>query len=140
MKPQESKNGRGLFVVGVSCFILAILATAFLGHSLSQIETERILDNEARAVAAIRKLGTEIVAMVATDNRPTLPLESLHSPGYVLHVDGDPFAKGIPHYSITAIPVSRGKSGRRSFFADESGVIRAHSDGTKPGPTSPPLH
>ena len=42
-------------------------------------------------------------------------------------------------YTITAIPVTEGRSGIRSFFTDQTGVIHANPNAGPPSATDPPL-
>lgn len=45
---------------------------------------------------------------------------------------------GAPHYKVTADPVRRGQTGMRSFYTDDSGVIRWSTEGPATA-DSPPL-
>jgi hypothetical protein len=46
---------------------------------------------------------------------------------------------GASGYTLTADPVRRGKTGRRSFYTDQSGVIRFSGNGESATANSPPL-
>ncbi|HUL17548.1 MAG TPA: hypothetical protein VLV88_16240 [Terriglobales bacterium] len=46
-------------------------------------------------------------------------------------------APGVTAYVIHADPVSRGKTGQRSFFTDETGVIRSNQDGVATKDSAP---
>ncbi len=46
---------------------------------------------------------------------------------------------GASGYSVTADPVRRGSTGRRSFYTDQTGVIRSSNDGESATADSPPL-
>ncbi|MFZ0522396.1 MAG: DUF4190 domain-containing protein [Candidatus Acidiferrales bacterium] len=46
---------------------------------------------------------------------------------------------GASGYSVTADPVRRGSTGRRSFYTDQTGVIRYSNDGESATADSPPL-
>jgi hypothetical protein len=48
-------------------------------------------------------------------------------------------AGGASGYALTANPVQRGTSGRRSFYTDQSGVIRFSGNGESATANSPPL-
>jgi hypothetical protein len=48
-------------------------------------------------------------------------------------------AGGASGYTVTADPVQRGTSGRRSFYTDQSGVIRFSANGESATADSPPL-
>ena len=45
---------------------------------------------------------------------------------------------GVPHYKVTADPVRRGQTGMRSFYTDDTGVIRWSMEGPATA-DSPPL-
>jgi type IV pilus assembly protein PilA len=45
---------------------------------------------------------------------------------------------GVPHYKITADPMRRGQTGRRSFYTDDTGVIRWSTEGPATA-DSPPV-
>ena len=46
---------------------------------------------------------------------------------------------GASGYSVTADPLRRGSTGRRSFYTDQTGVIRYSNDGESASADSPPL-
>jgi type II secretory pathway pseudopilin PulG len=46
---------------------------------------------------------------------------------------------GASGYTLTADPVQRGTNGMRSFFTDQTGVIRVSNNGEPPTADSPPL-
>jgi type II secretory pathway pseudopilin PulG len=46
---------------------------------------------------------------------------------------------GASGYSVTANPLQRGSTGRRSFYTDQTGVIRYANDGESATAVSPPL-
>jgi type IV pilus assembly protein PilA len=48
-------------------------------------------------------------------------------------------AGGASGYSVTADPIERGASGQRSFFTDQSGLIRYSTDGQSATADSPPI-
>lgn len=45
---------------------------------------------------------------------------------------------GAPHYKVTALPLRRGQTGMRSFYTDDTGVIRVSTEGPATA-DSPPL-
>jgi prepilin-type N-terminal cleavage/methylation domain-containing protein len=49
-------------------------------------------------------------------------------------------AVGVASYTATAQPGVPGSSGIKTFFVDESGVIRFQGDGTNADATSPPMN
>ena len=46
---------------------------------------------------------------------------------------------GASGYTVTADPIQRGTTGQRSFFTDQSGIIRVSNDGESATADSPPL-
>jgi type IV pilus assembly protein PilA len=46
---------------------------------------------------------------------------------------------GASGYTVTADPIQRGTTGQRSFFTDQSGLIRVSNDGDSATADSPPL-
>ena len=49
-------------------------------------------------------------------------------------------AGGASGYSVTADPLQRGTAGQRSFFTDQTGVIRWSAEEESANADSPPLH
>ncbi len=49
-------------------------------------------------------------------------------------------AAGVVTYTITAVPVVVGSTGQRSFFTDDSGVIRANPTGAAPTVADLPIN
>jgi hypothetical protein len=59
--------------------------------------------------------------------------------GYIFtYVAGASDANGnVLSYSVTAEPASRGTTGQRGFYTDQSGVIRANATGTATAASTP---
>jgi len=53
--------------------------------------------------------------------------------------NGTPVCNSVLSYTITAIPLTVGGTGNRSFFTDETGVIRYDPTGAAPSVASSPL-
>lgn len=51
-----------------------------------------------------------------------------------------PVAGNAPQYAGTAAPIDPGKTGVKTYYVDESGVIRFEGSGAVAGPGSPPLN
>ena len=49
-------------------------------------------------------------------------------------------AQNVASYEATALPGAPGKSGIKTFFVNESGVIRFQGDGATPTSNSPPMN
>jgi type IV pilus assembly protein PilA len=146
-----------LIVVAIILIIAAI--------AIPNLLRSRMAANEASAVGSIRTLNTSAVmysstypafgypatlvtmgpsgagACVAVPATACL-IDSVLAAGtksgytFVWSSDGATPSVG---YSITAVPVSVGTSGQRSFFSDQSGVIRYQTTGAAPTAGDPPL-
>ena len=146
-----------LIVVAIIMIIAAI--------AIPNLLRSRMAANEASAVGSIRTINTSAVTYSSTypaaGYPPTLVslgpsgagacvavpataclIDSVLAGGsksgytFVWTSDGATPSVG---YSITAIPISVGTSGQRSFFSDQSGVIRYQTTGAAPTATDPPL-
>jgi type IV pilus assembly protein PilA len=146
-----------LIVVAIILIIAAI--------AIPNLLRSRMAANEASAVGSIRTINTSAVTYSSTypaaGYPPTLVslgpsgagacvavpataclIDSVLAGGsksgytFVWTSDGATPSVG---YSITAIPISVGTSGQRSFFSDQSGVIRYQTTGAAPTATDPPL-
>ncbi len=133
-------------VVGIAILlVIAAIAIPNLLHS-------NLSENESAAVASLRSLnnacenyarlyggypkslsnlGPGSAASSATADLIDSVLASGTKDGYVFTYT--PGASGVSgnvlSYSITANPVRPGNTGRRAFFTDQSGVIRANTAG-----------
>jgi type IV pilus assembly protein PilA len=144
-----------LIVVAIILIIAAI--------AIPNLLRSRMAANEASAVGSVRTLNTSAVTYSSTYPANGYPatLASMGGPspctavpataclidavlsagtksGYTFTWVGDGATPSVG-YSITAIPVSVGTSGQRSFFSDQSGVIRYQTTGATPLVTDPPL-
>ena len=105
--------------------------------------------NEASAIASVRNLVTAEITYASTlgggnfgslvelsaENFADEVLGSGQKDGYDLSVA----ANESIGFSVIATPTVPGTTGERSFYGDETGVIRYTIDGTVPDSTSPPL-
>ena len=148
------KSGVG----GLVLFIVVVLFTPPPGHGVSS--------NESSAVGSLRTINTAEVTYATTypkvgfssslevlggavpcDASSTSAclvdqaLASGRRSGYVLtYTPGPPDAEGvITSYTAIARPMVFGKSGQRSFFTDQTGVIRATQEDRAPTVQDPPL-
>jgi type IV pilus assembly protein PilA len=144
-----------LIVVAIILIIAAI--------AIPNLLRSRMAANEASAVGSIRTLNTSAVTYSSTYPAAGYPaslaamggaapctavstqaclidavLSGGTKSGYNFAWAGDGATPSVG-YSVTAIPVSVGTSGQRSFFSDQSGVIRYQASGATPTVADAPL-
>ena len=144
-----------LIVVAIILIIAAI--------AIPNLIRSKMAANEASAVASLRTYNTSIVAYDTTyQTDPTTSLSQLGpattpSASAADLVDSllgsaTPVKSGysftysagaaqntiVSTYTILAVP-SNSSTGQRKFFTDQSGVIRATTDGTTPTATTNPI-
>jgi type IV pilus assembly protein PilA len=146
-----------LIVVAIILIIAAIAIPDYLNSKMSA--------NEASAVESVRTIQTALIAY--STNYPAIGYPALLSDlgtggaspcvaaanqaclidqvvasgtkgGYVLTYVQDTTTTPSTGYTINADPVSRGRTGRRSFFTDTPGVIR-FNPAAPATPADPPL-
>jgi prepilin-type N-terminal cleavage/methylation domain-containing protein len=146
-----------LIVVAIILIIAAI--------AIPNLLRSKMAANEASAVASLRTYNTSIVAYETTyATAPTTDMSQLGpstSPsstaadlvdnllgsatptksGYTFtYAAGAPANNGsISTYSIVANPNTPNVTGQRTFFTDQSGVIRQRTDSQTAGPTDTPI-
>jgi type IV pilus assembly protein PilA len=142
-----------LVVVAILLILAAIAIPSFLDSKMRA--------NEASAVASLRQIGTAQstysltypdvgYATTLASLGPGTPTSSTAA-GLIDDVLGCPTAAcnksgytfilstGPGTYNVTSTPVSLGTSGRRSFFSDNSGIIRYNTAGSVPTVGDSPL-
>jgi type IV pilus assembly protein PilA len=155
MRNNKQKGFSLIELLIVVAIILIIAAIA-----IPNLLRSKMAANEASAVASLRTLNTSMVAYSTTysTDPPTLsalgPAATPTSTAADL-VDSllgkDPAVKSgysiayvagattpVTSYTMIATPVST-SSGQRLFFTDQSGVIRATTDGSVPTASSTPI-
>ncbi len=105
--------------------------------------------NEASAIASVRNLMTAEITYASTLGGGNFgSLAELSAENFADEVlgsgqkDGYDFSVAANEsvgFSVIATPTVPGTTGERSFYGDETGVIRYTVDGTVPDSTSPPL-
>lgn len=158
MRTKNSQKGFSLIELLIVVAIILIIAAIAIPNLLRS----RMAANEASAVGSLRTLNTASVQYsttygtgfpVAIGNLgPANPatsaaadlidsvLASGTKSGYVFVLAGVAGTGGtIDTYTITAIPSTVGTTGQRSFFTDQSGVIRADTTGATPDVNDQPI-
>ena len=121
----------------------------FIVLSLSAVSPRHGASNEASAISSMRNIvSSQITYQATTGEGSSAPdLATLYTSkiidsdlgsgmrrGYVFTVSGEDST-----FTITGRPLVYGETGYRSFFADESGVIRYNTADAAADSTSPPL-
>src|SRR5256885_1594268 len=140
---------RGFSVLELLVTVAIILVIAAI--AVPNYVSSRMAANESSAVGTLRTMNTALALYVATYPSVGYPatlmsltdggtspctasatqaclidvsLASGTKSGYTLVYTPDTSATIPPGYTINADPISRGATGRRSFFTDQPGVIR----------------
>lgn len=159
----DSRATAGLVLgyVGATFIPLTLIIAAI---AIPNLLRTRMATNEATAVGSLRALNTALVTYASTYGQFPVRMEHLAPPtdgfaavnaadlidevlaagsksGYhfnytVWDTDGDGLRDS---YTLTAQPLERGTTGQRTFFTDQSGVIRAETNGVA-DESSPPIN
>lgn len=142
--PQEPAKSNAVVWIIVACALggCCVFAAIIAAIAIPNLIDARKGSNEAASIGALRTLTTAqaLYREGDKDKNGTLDyaasLEDLRRVGLIDGVLGGGTKQGYrfeivegteERWSATAVPLQPGKSGDRSFFADESGIIRSRA-------------
>jgi type II secretory pathway pseudopilin PulG len=154
-------GGKGLATAGLIISILSVVIVVPLGIvaaiAIPNLLASRRAANEGATLATLRKLddaeftyqathasgqyGT--LDQLAADQLISPELAAGHRYGYkfTIEITEDGTAGISPRFQIVAVPLTYGSSGRRSFYLDETGIIRGEDNrGAEASELTPPLN
>ena len=105
------------------------ISTAEAGYHAAGIDS---LANGIGQYGSLAALGTGTAPFIDT------ALSSGTKQGYQFAINT--VTGNTPSYTSVATPSATGKTGLKTFFVDESGVIRFEGDGSTPSSTSSPMN
>ena len=133
--------------IGVAIIPIVLIVAAI---AIPNLLRAKMAANEASAVASLRLLDVAVMNYSNThgkfpetlaDINPSFGFSFRRRSGYVFEyhpiADGQDGSAGSG-YSLTASPITAGTTGRRYFFTDQTGVIRAEPDRNATA-SSPPI-
>src|SRR5262245_40292129 len=150
-------GGRGLAIAGLALSITSLATVVPVGIVASiavpNLLAARRAANEASAIYSLRKISSA-EANYASNYGRFATLSELESEqlidrvlasgiknGYCFKLEPKPTdTASVGGFEVTAVPLKYGTSGRRSFFIDESFVVRAADNhGAQPSVFDPPV-
>jgi type II secretory pathway pseudopilin PulG len=122
---------------GFSLIELLILIIAAI--AIPNLLRSRMAANEASAVGSLRTINTAAVTY-STTYGIGYDRGGDYKSGYSFTYTQGSVTAGITNgYTLVAVPVAAGSTGQRTFFTDQSGVIRADATGTTANANSTPI-
>lgn len=153
----KRKNGFTLIELMIVVAIIAIIVAIAIPNLLRS----RMSANESGAAAGLRTISTGEVAYQAAAIESTtngigkfgtlpalgtgsvpfvdLSLASGIKQGYNFQATPT-FTNNVPSFTATATPAVAGRTGVKSFFIDDSGLLRFEGGGATPTSNSPPVN
>ncbi|MBI5873697.1 MAG: prepilin-type N-terminal cleavage/methylation domain-containing protein [Candidatus Omnitrophica bacterium] len=135
---REKKSLTGFTLVEIMIVVGVIVVLAAI--AIPGILRSRMNANEAAAIASVKTISWATTTYRAGNPAYPANLSDLatSSPAYVDSVLGSgtkqgynfALAGGANTFNVTAAPATANVTGVRTFFVDESGVIRGSSNGT----------
>ncbi len=157
-----SRNGRQKGFSLIELLIVVAIILIIAGIAIPNLMKSKIQANEAAAVETLRTLDTSTVMYSTTyggypqglaDMGPSSGgttssaaadlIDVVLATGvkggykYLYAVTASDSAGHVLGYTITALPVSPGVTGQRSFFTDQSGTIRSTLSGAADATSTP---
>jgi type IV pilus assembly protein PilA len=139
--------GHGLAIAGLVTNIVSVVAIVPIGIiaaiAIPNLLASRRAANEGATIAVLRNIHSAEATYQATAgngsygtidqlvSQELLPaeMETMQRSGYKFNIEVEPFTRDTPaSFKAVAVPLTYGNSGRRSFYVDESGVIRGGDD------------
>jgi len=157
-----SRHGRQRGFSLIELLIVVAIILIIAGIAIPHLTKSKIQANEAAAVETLRTLDTSMVMYSttyggyphgladlgpssggATSSAAADLIDTVLASGfkagykYVYAVTSSDQAGHVLGYTITALPISPGITGQRSFFTDESGTIRSTLSGAADATSTP---